>query len=52
VAIWNILHIVIWYIFPRYGMLHPEKYGNPGLALLFTSESNHETFSVTDVTII
>jgi hypothetical protein len=22
--------VVIWYIFPRFGILHPEKSGNPG----------------------
>jgi hypothetical protein len=30
VAIWNIyVHMVIWYIFPRFGMLHQEKSGDP-----------------------
>jgi hypothetical protein len=30
VAILDILHMVIWYIFPRFGMLCKEKSGNPG----------------------
>jgi hypothetical protein len=41
-AIWSILQpfgifcgnlehfMIIWYIFPRFGMLHQEKSGNPG----------------------
>jgi hypothetical protein len=36
--------IIIWYIFPRLGMLYHEKYGNPGvdcwqIRLLFLSKS-------------
>jgi hypothetical protein len=23
--------VVIWYIYPRFGILYPEKSGNPGL---------------------
>jgi hypothetical protein len=26
--------MVIWYIFPRFGILDQEKYGNPGLDVL------------------
>jgi hypothetical protein len=29
----NLVHfVVIWYIFPRFGMLYQEKSGNPGLS--------------------
>jgi hypothetical protein len=31
--------VVIWYIFPRFGMLHQEKSGNPGVATLLTFQA-------------
>jgi hypothetical protein len=46
-AIWSVLQpfgifcghlehfMVIWYIFPRFGMLHQEKSGNPGVQIIF-----------------
>jgi hypothetical protein len=36
VAIWKHF-MVIWYIFPRFGMLHQEKSGNPGPNLCFSN---------------
>jgi hypothetical protein len=27
------IFMVIWYIFPRFGMLHQEKSGNPGTTI-------------------
>jgi hypothetical protein len=36
-AIWYTYVIVIWYIFPRFGMLYQEKSGNPG-PNMFTHE--------------
>jgi hypothetical protein len=35
VAIWYILGLCVWYIFPRFGMLYQEKSGNPGLDACF-----------------
>jgi hypothetical protein len=29
-AIWYTYFVVIWYIFPRFGILDQEKSGNPG----------------------
>jgi hypothetical protein len=48
-VIWNILRpfgiiyghfgkvVVIWYIFPRFGILHQEKSGNPAHDLKWTA---------------
>jgi hypothetical protein len=29
-TIWYRYHVVIWYIFPLFGILYQEKSGNPG----------------------
>jgi hypothetical protein len=51
-VIWNILRpfgiiyghfgkvVVIWYIFPRFGILHQEKSGNPAHDLKWTATKN------------
>jgi hypothetical protein len=31
--------VVIWYIFPRFGMLYREKSGNPGAYTTFVRDS-------------
>jgi hypothetical protein len=38
--LWPFVNLVaIWYIFPRFGQLCQEKSGNPGLDLVYSSES-------------
>jgi hypothetical protein len=32
-AIWYTYFMVIWYSFSRFGLLHKEKSGNPGIKL-------------------
>jgi hypothetical protein len=32
-AIWHVVHVVIWYIFTRFGMLYDKKSGNPELGV-------------------
>jgi hypothetical protein len=34
--------MVIWYIFPRFGMLHQEKSGNPGLGRQIKTQLNEQ----------
>jgi hypothetical protein len=43
VANWYAYFLVIWYIFPHFGMLYQEKSGNPG-PLTTTKKSSSRLF--------
>jgi hypothetical protein len=39
----SVYFVVIWYLFPRFGMLYPEKSGNPDMDLSKKNEMELQT---------